>query len=289
MQSNGMSRNGSVATEPSLFEIPTPRATPPSADAPPAVHPAAHVHPSAELANGVRIGPGAVIGPDVRLAEGVQVGAQAVLQGRLEIGRGTRIWPGAVLGAEPQDLSFRGVSSGVRIGAEVDVREHVTVHRSTAENGWTEVGDRTLLMASSHIAHDCLVGQGAVIAGGALLAGHVRVEPRAFVSGNVVVHQFARIGRLAMIGGNSRVNRDVLPFALLVGDSELKGLNVVGLKRAEVGSAARAELREAYRLLRAAKRFEAAIDAVDAAMVTVEGRELVAFLRADSRRGYCGF
>lgn len=289
MQQEGVQRVEAFLTASSLLEVPAPRATPIDLDAAPAVHHGAHVHARAELANGVRVGPGAVIGPDVKLAAGVQVGAHVTLQGRLEVGRGTRIWPGAVLGAEPQDFSFRGVQSGVRIGAEVDVREFTTVHRSTAEDGWTEVGDRALLMTSSHIAHDCSVGSGAVIAGGVLLAGHVRVEPRAFVSGNVVVHQFARIGRLAMIGGNSRVNRDVLPFALLVGDSQLKGLNVVGLKRAEVGSAARAELREAYRMLRAAPRFEAAVEEVDATLVTPEGRELVAFLRADSRRGYCGF
>lgn len=260
-----------------------------NSDAPAFVHPAAHVHPSAQLANGVRIGPGVVIGPDVRLAERVQVGANAVLQGRLEVGHDTRIWSGAVLGGEPQDFSFRGIPSGVRIGSHVDVREHVTVHRSTAENGYTVIGDRVMLMASSHVAHDCKVGDSAIIAGTALLAGHVHVDSRAFVSGNVAVHQFARIGRLAMIGGNSRVNRDVLPFALLVGDSQLKGLNVVGMKRAEISAAARSELRDAYRMLRTAPNFESAIDEVDAAMVSPEGRELVAFLRADSRRGFCGF
>jgi len=250
------------------------------------VHPGAHVHPSAVLEEGVEIGPGAVVGPEVRLGRGVRVGPNAILAGKLTVGADVRIFPGAVVGEEPQDLKYRGEPTSVVIGPRTCIREHVTVHRGCGEGGVTVVGADVLLMANSHVAHDCRVGDRAIVCNGALLAGHVEVFPQAFVSGNAVVHQFVRIGRLAMIGGGSRVARDVPPFGLLVGDSELRGVNGVGLRRAGFSREAQVEIRTAYReLFRGAEMPRDVLPKLLETLKTPEARELLDFLAADSKRG----
>jgi UDP-N-acetylglucosamine acyltransferase len=252
------------------------------------IHPSAVVDPRAAIGEGVRIEPYAVIGPEVRIGARVHIGAHVVIDGRTELGDDVRVWPGAVLGAEPQDRHYQGEPTGVRIGPRTHVREHVTVHRATGADGLTVIGPDVLLMIHCHVAHNCNVGAGATIAGGALLAGHVEVGPRAIVSGNVVVHQFVRIGRLAMIGGGSRVARDVPPFALLVGDSRIRGLNGVGIRRNDFSREEQSELRVLYRLLyRSDLPLEEAIGRIDAQAVTEAGRELLTFLRAPSQRGLC--
>jgi len=252
------------------------------------IHPAAHVEPGALLGDDVEIGPGACIGPEVRLERGVRVGPNAVLTGRLVVGPDARIFAGAVIGEVPQDLKYRGASTVTRIGARTSVREHATVHRACEEGGETVVGCDVLLMANSHVAHDCRVGDRAIVCNGALLAGHVELSPQALVSGNVVVHQFVRIGRLAMIGGGSRVARDVPSFALLVGDSQIRGVNGVGLRRAGISREAQEEIRTAYRqLFRGRSALPDVLAQLAESLRTAEGRELLAFLSARSRRGLC--
>jgi len=256
------------------------------------LHPRAVVETGAVLGPGSCIGPGAFVGPEVQLGANVRVGANAVLTGRLTIGDDVRIEPCAVLGAEPQDLAFDGGDggdTGVVIGDRAWIREGVTVHRATRGGTDTVVGDDVLLMANSHVAHDCRVESGAILSNGVLLAGHVHVGPRALLSGNAVVHQFVRIGTLAIVGGASRVNRDVPPYAMLVGDSRLRGLNRVGLERAGVDATSRAELRELYRILRTSPNPVQALEAVGRRARTPEGMELLRFLSEESRRGFCRF
>ena len=268
--------------------LPTALPTPWRAPRGPAVHPAAHVDPAAILGDGVEVGPGACIGPDVRLERGVRVGPNAVLTGMLQVGADVRIFAGAVIGEEPQDLKFRGEPSSLRIGARTTICEHVTIHRGCGEGAETVIGADVLLMANCHVAHDCRIGDRSIICNGALLAGHVELFPSVMISGNAVVHQFVRIGRLAMIGGGSRVSRDVPSFGLLVGDSELRGINGVGLRRAGVQRGAQEELRKAYsQLFRSTSNMREALSLLELTLKTPEGRELLAFLSATSRRGFC--
>lgn len=213
------------------------------------------------------IHPTAIVDPQAQLAPDVEVGAFCVIEGPVTVGRGTRIWPhaylrsplilgeanevhmGAVLGHAPQHLAHQGSRGGVRIGARNVFREYATVHRSIKDDGWTEIGEGNFFMGFSHVAHDCVIGARVVLANGALLAGHATVEDQAFISGYATVHQHVRIGRLAMVGGLSRVNRDVPPFTLVKGDSEIWALNLVGLRRAGVSAAAQRQLSQAFKLL----------------------------------------
>jgi UDP-N-acetylglucosamine acyltransferase len=249
------------------------------------IHPTAHVDPRAELGAGVEVGAGAVVGPQVRLGERVRIGPHVVLTGDLSIGADSRVFPGAVVGEEPQDFSYRGEPTSLEIGPRCVIRENATVNRGTAKGGGvTRIGADVLVMANAHVAHDCQIGEGAVLCNGALAAGHVEIGRAAFVSGNTALHQFVRIGRLAMIGGVSRVARDVPPFALLAGDSELRGVNGVGIRRKGVPRAAQIEIRAIYRLL-----FQTSPTYERGLVTTDEGRELLAFLEAPSRRGFSAF
>lgn len=255
----------------------------------------------------VAIHPTAIVDPQARLADGVEVGAYAIVEGAVTVGRGTRIWPhaylrgpltlgegnqvhmGAVLGHAPQHLAHQDSRGGLRIGARNVFREYATVHRSMRDDGQTLIGDDNFFMGFSHVAHDCVVGNRVVIANHALLAGHVVVEDQAFLSGHVAVHQYVRIGRLAMIGGLSRVNRDVPPFMLVKGDSEMWSLNLVGLRRAGTSAAAKAQLKQAFKLLcQGGQPLLQAVAAITQACAppTTELQQLVRFL-ATAERGLC--
>jgi UDP-N-acetylglucosamine acyltransferase len=214
------------------------------------VHPTAIVHPKTELGAGVRIGPYAVIGEGVRLGEGTEVGPHAVLEGQLEVGPRCRIFAGAVVGYPPHVKWKPGTPSGVRIGADTLIREYVTIHRSSLEDGWTTIGDGCFLMASSHVAHDCRVGNGVVLTSYTGLTGFVEVGDRAFISGLTGIHQFVRIGTLALVSGCSRIPQDVPPYFVVEGNpAEIRGVNIVGLRRAGIPAKARIELQRAYKLL----------------------------------------
>jgi UDP-N-acetylglucosamine acyltransferase len=217
----------------------------------PEIHPLAVVHPTAELGAGTRVGPFAVIGEGARLGDDVEVGPHAVLEGRLEIGARCRIHAGAVIGAPPQDLKWEpGTVSGVRIGAGTTVREYATIHRATTPDGWTVIGRDCYLMAQSHVAHDCRVGDGVILTGFTGLTGFVEVGDRAVISGLAGIHQFVRIGTLAFVGGCSRLSQDVPPYFLVEGNpAEVRGVNIVGLRRAGVPAAVRLNLQRAYRIL----------------------------------------
>jgi UDP-N-acetylglucosamine acyltransferase len=253
------------------------------------IHPTAIVHPQAELGDGVNIGPYAVIGEHVRIGAGTSVGPHAVIDGWTTIGEACEIGVGAVLGGAPQDLKFRGQRSYLRIGAHTCIREYVTIHRSAEEEGATVIGAHNFLMAYTHVAHDCRLGDHVIMVNYAGLSGYVEVEDRAFISGHNAVHQFVRIGYLAMVSGASRVVKDVPPFMIAEGNpTRIRGLNVVGMRRLGLAPAARAELRRAYRVLyRSGLNTSQALQRLrEAGFTGDEVQRLIAFIAA-SKRGIC--
>ncbi len=254
------------------------------------IHPTAIVHPKAQLGVGVRVGPYAIIGDEVQIGDGTEIGPHAVLDGRLLVGPRCRIFAGAIIGFPPQDLKYtEGTPSGVRLGADNVIREYATIHRSSVEDGWTTVGDACFIMASSHIAHDCRVGNQVVLTGFSGLTGFVEVGDRAIISGLTGVHQFVRIGTLAYVGGCSRLSQDVPPYLLVEGNpAEVRGVNVVGLRRAQVPAKCRLELQRAFRLLyRSGHSTARALELIRGELEPSEYiSSLVEFI-ATSKRGIC--
>jgi UDP-N-acetylglucosamine acyltransferase len=218
------------------------------------IHPTAVIHPGANLHPTVKVGPYAVIGEKVTIGPDTDIGAHVVIDGHTTIGAENRIFPGAAIGLESQDLKYDGSVTRVEIGNKNLIREYVTINRATTAGAVTSLGDNNLLMAYSHVAHNCVLEDNVIIANSVSLAGHVYIESGARISGLVGVHQFVRVGRLAMIGGLSRIDRDIPPFTLVNGNpAEVRGLNQVGLQRAgltelQEGNAYR-ELKKAYRLV----------------------------------------
>ena len=201
-------------------------------DKPIKVHPLAQVSKDAQLMDGVVIGPGTVVGPDVYIGENTWVGPNVVLEGKITIGENNKIFPGACLGLEPQDLKYKGDQTEVVIGNGNTIRECVTINRATYEGEKTIIGNGNLLMAYCHLGHNCNLGDGIVMSNAVQVAGHVVIEDRAVIGGCLGIHQFVQIGYLAMVGGMTRVDRDVPPFCLAEGHpGRLRGLNRVGIKR----------------------------------------------------------
>ena len=196
------------------------------------VHPNAFVDPSAKLHDGVTISQGAIIGPDVYIGEGTEIGPNAVISGRTQIGINNKVFPSVFIGLDPQDLKYKGAPTEVIIGNNNTFRECVTINKATDEGEKTIIGNNNLLMAYTHIGHNCELGNGIVLSNSVQVAGHVKVEDKAIIGGCLGIHQFVHIGYLAMIGGMTRVDRDVPPFCLAEGHpGRLRGLNRVGIKR----------------------------------------------------------
>src|SRR6185312_9457914 len=214
------------------------------------VAPTARIHPDAVVGPGVRIGEYCVIESDVAIGAGCMLEPYVYVKRWTTLGERNEISAGTVLGTDPLDKGFTGERSYLKIGNDNKIREHNTISRGTKPESITEVGNGNYTMTSGHIAHNCKIGNQTVIASCALVAGYVEVEDQVFISGGVVIHQFSKIGRLAMIGGNTRVNSDVPPFFLYTGfNVEAKGLNVVGLKRAGYKASDLSTLKKAYQLL----------------------------------------
>ena len=197
------------------------------------VHPSAVVDPAARLGNDVTIGPFCLVGPQADIADGATLESHVVLRGDVRIGPRTRIYPFVTIGYEPQDVSFKGEESRIEIGADTLIREQVTINPGTARGRrLTKIGDGCFLMVGSHVAHDCTLGDGVIMANLATLAGHVTVGHHVILGGLCAVHQFVRIGDFAFVGGMAGVERDVIPFGMVMGErARLAGLNLVGLKR----------------------------------------------------------
>jgi UDP-N-acetylglucosamine acyltransferase len=254
------------------------------------LHPTAVIDPSAEIDPAAEIGPFVVIEANVRVGAGTKIGPFAHIQGITEIGANNSIGTGCTLGHPPQHLEYRGAPTKLIIGNNNTIREYVSIHRAYQEGAATVIEDDCFLMGFCHVAHDCRVESGAIIANGALLAGHVTAGRRCFISGGVVIHQFCRIGRLAMIGGKSGVGQDVPPFMIVRGvPAFIRSLNTVGLQRAGVSAEVRRELKNLYRqLYRSGKTITEALAEVDRESLSAEGKELIDFYTS-SRRGVTSF
>lgn len=214
------------------------------------IHPMAIVAEGAKIGHNVEIGPYSVIGENVEIGEGTKVHANVTIEGWTAIGKDCEIFPSAVIGCVPQDLKFKEEKSYVVIGDRVKVRECVTIHRGTGNEGVTRVGNDVLLMACAHVAHDCQIGNNVILANFVGVAGHVIIEDRAIVGGMTGIHQFCKIGRNAMIGGMSRIVQDVPPFMIVGGNpSVVAGLNSIGLARAGISPASRAEIKKGFKIL----------------------------------------
>jgi UDP-N-acetylglucosamine acyltransferase len=247
----------------------------------------ARVHPLADVGAEVAIGEYAIVEEDVAIGAGCRLEPYVYVKRWTTLGKRNEISAGTVLGTDPLDKNFKGARSYLRIGDGNIIREHYTISRGTQPESVTEIGDGNYIMTSGHIAHNCKIGNNCVIASCALVAGHVEVEDQAFISGGVVIHQYSKIGRLAMIGGNSRVNNDVPPF-FLYSDFNVapKGLNLVGLRRAGFSKEEIGALKNAYRILyRSALKLEDALTQLEA-LGTEHTRHLVTFIR-NSKRGIC--
>jgi UDP-N-acetylglucosamine acyltransferase len=261
-----------------------------AAESGPDVHPSAVVSARAELGPGVRIGPGAVVGPEVRIGADTWVGAHAVVEGRTTIGARNRIFPFASVGGIPQDLKYRGEPSTLVLGEANIVREYVSINPGTQGGGMeTVIGSGCLFMVSSHVAHDCRLGDSVILSNGVALAGHVTVESHAIVGGLAGVHQFVRLGESSLCAAGAMVSKDVPPFCIVAGDrARLFGLNIVGVRRRGFSESTIRALRRAYRVLfhsgGSRREHMAQVRAELAGVPEVE--RLLAFLET-SARGVC--
>ena len=257
----------------------------------PQIHPTAIVSPGAMLARDVVIGPYCTVGENVALDVGVTLVSHVVIDGHTTVGAGTRIFPFASIGLEPQDLKYRGEQSALVIGRNNRIREYVTMNPGTAGGGMvTRVGDNCLFMVGVHVAHDCQIANHVIMANNATLGGHVVLDDCAVLGGLCAIHQHVRIGRHAMIGGMSGVERDVIPYGQVMGDrARLCGLNIIGMQRRGFSREDIQGLRNAYQVLfspdgtlsdrvsETAERF-GGIGPVD---------DIIEFIQADSSRAIC--
>ena len=250
------------------------------------VHSTAIIEPGAELGEDVEIGPYCIIGANVRLGDRARVIAHVYLDGRTTIGADVVIWPFASIGTQTQDLKFKGGVTFVEIGERTTLREYVTVNSGTNEGDITSVGTDCHIMAYSHVAHQCQVGNRVIMSNGSTLAGHVVVEDEAVIAGLCGVHQFVRIGRQSMLGGCSKATQDIPPFMLADGNpAAVHGINAVGLQRRGMTPETRTRIKEAYRLLyRSELSTRQALDRIRAEVAACpEVEHLLAFITASER------
>ena len=258
---------------------------------PETIHPSAVIDARARIGVGVRIGAFSIVGPEVTVDAGAALGHHVVLEGRVVVGPRARIGHGAILGGVPQDLKYRdGTPTGVRIGAGTVVREYVTIHRATQPEAWTEIGCDCLIMAMSHIAHDCRLGDSVIVINYAGITGHCQIGEHATIGGLTGMVPFTRVGAYAYVGGCSKVVLDVPPYLLVDGvPATVRGVNVVGLRRAGIPAADRRALQDAFRVLyRSGMSPRAAAERLrEAGTASAPVRDLVEFILS-GRRGVCG-
>ncbi len=255
------------------------------------IHPSAIVEPGAELGEEVEVGPYACIGPEVKIGPRTVVQSHAVIEGAVRIGSDNQIGHAAIIGGLPQDLNFKpGTRSGVEIGNRNVIREHSTIHRGTAPDSATKIGDDNFLMAGAHLGHNCALGNRIIIANNCLLGGYVVVEDAAFLGGGCVFHQFMRIGRLAIAQGLSAFSKDIPPFCLAAERNQVFGLNVVGLRRAGFSAEERAEIRAAFRLLyESGLNVKQALARAQQQKWSESARNFFDFVASAQQRGICAF
>jgi UDP-N-acetylglucosamine acyltransferase len=213
-------------------------------------HKTALVHPDAIINSEVEIGPNTIIGKDVTLGKGTIIGANVIIDGTTRIGENCKIYTGAVIGTPPQDLKYRGEETKVIIGDNNTIREYVTINRATAATGETKIGNNNLIMAYAHVAHDCVIGNWVVLANLVTLAGHVVIEDKAIVGGSTPIHQFIHIGTMSIVGGLSRVVKDIPPYCKAAGSPmKMFGLNSIGLDRHNFSEEVKIQLKKAYKIV----------------------------------------
>jgi UDP-N-acetylglucosamine acyltransferase len=250
------------------------------------VHPSSVIHPGARIGRECRIGPYCVIGEHVILGSGCVLHSHVVLDGHTEIGAGNEIFPFASIGLKTQDLKWKGGITRTQVGDHNTIREHVTIHSATSEGDVTQVGSHNHILAYSHVAHDVVLGNHIIMSNSATLGGHVQVEDQAIIGGFGAVHQFCRVGKLAIIGGCTKVVQDVAPFMLVDGNpAETRTINKVGLERNGISREAQSALKQAYKIFfrdnlttaKALERMETELPQLE------EIRHLVKFLRGSER------
>jgi len=251
------------------------------------IHPTAVVSPHARIGEDCFIGPYCIVGDDVEIENGVRLESHCVVDGRTTVGAETHVFPFVSIGLASQDLKYKGEPSETRIGKRNKIREFVTIHRGTAGGGMlTQVGDDCLIMAQAHIAHDCLIGDGVIMANAATLAGHVAIGDRSNIGAYSGVHQFCRVGREAYVGGYSVVVKDALPFALTVGNhARCYGLNITGMKRRGYSRSTIDALHHAFHLLLSAKlNTTQALERIDEEITdSAEVADLIRFIKESTR------
>lgn len=251
------------------------------------IHPSAVIHPGATIDPTVTVGPCAVIDEHVVLGPGCVVGPHVHLTGHTTIGANNRFHTGCVIGDAPQDLKYRDEPTRLRIGHDNVFREHCTVHRSNKLTEDTVIGSHGFYMQHSHVGHNSCLGDHVIVAGGALVAGHVLVEDRAFLSGNCLIHQFVRIGTLAMMQGGAAISKDLPPYTVARGVNGICGLNTVGLRRAGFNAAQRLELKRLYHhLFRQPGRFQDRLESARGQFLAEPSLHLLEFVAA-TKRGLC--
>ncbi len=254
------------------------------------IDPTARLGDEVELGPEVEIGPGVIIEGPSRIGAGTRIQAHAYIGPYTTIGEQNLISFGAVIGHEPQDYAFAGEPSYTVIGHQNIIREYVTIHRGTKPGSVTRVGDHNFIMALAHMAHNSSLGNHVIVINGALIGGYVEVQDRAVISGNCVIHQFCRVGRLAMMRGGSRTSRDIPPFCISDWEHTVRALNLVGLKRAGFDRERLAALKKAFRILfRRRVNLREAVAQVEAEVpLTEDVRYLLEFIRQSKRGVACG-
>jgi UDP-N-acetylglucosamine acyltransferase len=251
------------------------------------IHPTAIVSNNAQIASDATIGPYTIIGDNVIIGAGTQIMPHVVIDPYVEIGANCRVFQYAAIGAEPQAVKFKDEETWVKIGNGCTIREFVTIHRGTESGGkLTQIGDNCLLMAYTHIAHDCRVGRNVVMSNNATLAGHIIIGDHASIGGLVAIHQFVRVGEYAFVGGKSAVVKDIPPYVLAAGDrATLHGLNQVGLKRHGFTASAVSQLKKAYRIIfRIGLTLNEAIERVAAEVEPIpEVKHFIDFIKSSER------
>ena len=254
------------------------------------IHNSSLIDKKAKIGTGVKIGPFCYIGPNVELKSNVELISNVYIEGNTVIGKGTKIFPFASIGTMPQDLKYKGESNSVLIGENNIIREYVTINPGTEGGGGkTIIGNNCLFMISSHIAHDCKVGNNVVIANNVPLGGHVTLEDSVIIGGNSAVQQFTRIGRLAMIGGMTGVLKDVIPFGLSFGNRNyLEGINLIGLRRKKYGNKKILELDTAYKQIFSSQKLHENLAKINGEFKNNDlVKEVIDFIAKDKKRPIC--
>ena len=254
------------------------------------IHNSSVIDTKANISKNVKIGPFCYVGPDVKLEEGVELISNIHVEGNTKIGKGTKIFPFASIGTQPQDLKYKNEKNSLVVGENNIIREYVTINPGTEGGGSkTIIGNNCLFMISSHIAHDCKIGNNVIIANNVPLGGHVEIEDSVVIGGNSAVQQFTRIGRLAMIGGMTGVLKDVIPFGLSIGNRNfLQGLNLIGLRRKKYDNQKIIGLDKAYKEIFSSKNLHENLNKINGAFKDNElVGEVIKFIEKDKKRPIC--